>query len=539
MRDMVDRMIEDKFAPGKRLKTMSHRRLFWITLAFLWVPVLQDSASSSSFARDGNDQLESASFASGESLNFSYDSSYGQLTAISDAQESGFSLSFQSDVLLHLPLSQTVRDEASGDTLLSTSIAYDAQGMRASRTVSAGSEGQGSSTSSYWYGGGLHPLVVTRDGADYRLIGKGVVEAVVVSGPTRSYLQADHLGSIRMVTDDEGQVVQSLSYDDYGLTRISRQSASAGDASMASFYRFQGQEQETFPLAQLSIDNGALAAWLDQLQLYHFPWRDYAAGLAAFTQTDPIPTEDSLYAALGANPVNNTDETGGMLGELANIDPEVQGLFDLIAGNPNTSLSGAQLDQLGKTISRVITENTTQLHEEFDDQASMLLFEVRKLKTAREELAEARAEERIGRLNFKTSMRYLSITLAQTKRQLNEFHDWASNYDSRRREWLHKYTRVLAKYYQFNREDDDDKNDEKNAAAGDPRPLEESSSVSESDGEARPLLGDENSDDDVVHDLTIGGRQNVPPTRPEFNERSQDVSPRPDDSHRIRCCNIL
>ena len=55
------------------------------------------------------------------------------------------------------------------------------------------------------------------------------------------------------------------------------------------------------------------------IQLYHFPGRDDAAGLAAFAETDPIPTENSLYAALGANPVNYTDETGGMR-TLFNLD---------------------------------------------------------------------------------------------------------------------------------------------------------------------------------------------------------------------------
>ncbi len=69
------------------------------------------------------------------------------------------------------------------------------------------------------------------------------------------------------------------------------------------------------PLAQLGIEDEALAQWLDQIsRLYHFPWRDYAAGLAPFTQTDPIPTEDSPYSAFDANPVNDTDETGGMWG---------------------------------------------------------------------------------------------------------------------------------------------------------------------------------------------------------------------------------
>src|SRR5687768_9813733 len=106
-----------------------------------------------------------------------------------------------------------------------------------------------------------------------------------------------------MVTNDQGAAIQSLGYDgDYGLTRIAAETYAVSDDSVASFYRFQGQEQETFPLAKLGIESDALAAWLDQIALYHYPWRDYAAGLAAFTQTDPIPTEDSLYSALGANP---------------------------------------------------------------------------------------------------------------------------------------------------------------------------------------------------------------------------------------------
>jgi RHS repeat-associated protein len=124
-----------------------------------------------------------------------------------------------------------------------------------------------------------------------------------------------------VVADDQGRVVQSLSYNDYGFTRIEGQSAAASFDSMASFYRFQGQEQEVFPLARLGIEDDGLAQWLDQIQLYHFPWRDYGAGLAAFTQTDPVPTEDSLYSAFAANPVNSTDETGGMLGALVEIGP--------------------------------------------------------------------------------------------------------------------------------------------------------------------------------------------------------------------------
>jgi hypothetical protein len=156
---------------------------------------------------------------------------------------------------------------------------------------------------------------VDRDGVTYRMIGKMVIEQIGADGGvTRSYLHADHSDSVRMITNDGGQVVSSLGYEgDWGLTSISGQANAASYSDMASFYRFQGQEQEIFPLANLKIEDESLAAWLDGIQLYHYPLRDYAAGLSVFLETDPFPTEDSLYAAFGANPANYTDPSGGMI----------------------------------------------------------------------------------------------------------------------------------------------------------------------------------------------------------------------------------
>jgi hypothetical protein len=231
-------------------------------------------------------------------------------------------------------------------------------------STAAEAAGSGSSITNYWYGGSLHPLVVERKGVNYLLIGKQVVEAVG-SSQTRSYLIADRLGSVRVVTDADGKVALSLGYDgDYGATRIEGQSYPAVDDSMASFYRFQGQEQETFPLSKLGIEDDALATWLDQLQLYHFPWRDYASGLAVFTQTDPVPADDSLYAALGANPVNHTDETGGMMNNFPatyrplhrNVPQGIQTLLDAVQSDPG-SLGSEQIDIVWNFYNRVFMES--------------------------------------------------------------------------------------------------------------------------------------------------------------------------------------
>ncbi|HYN00312.1 MAG TPA: RHS repeat-associated core domain-containing protein [Aestuariivirgaceae bacterium] len=281
--------------------------------AVLTSPSLLPAAASSisSFSRSGSDRIAAASLASGGDLTLSYDQTYGEMTSLAGAS---YSLTLTPDAVLRRPVGQTITDIASGTTLLSAAIDYEANGLRASRRVSAGSQGEGSSTTDYWYGGGLDPLVVERDGITYRLIGKLAVEQIDADQTTRSYLFSDHLGSVRMIADDRGAVTRSLSYDgDWGQTRIEGETYAATDNGMASFYRYQGQEQDIFPLQTLDIDDSALAGFLDRIGLYHFPLRDYASGLSAFLQTDPIPTEDSPYRAFAANPVNFTDPSGGIV----------------------------------------------------------------------------------------------------------------------------------------------------------------------------------------------------------------------------------
>ena len=87
--------------------------------------------------------------------------------------------------------------------------------------------------------------------------------------------------------------------------------------SMSALWRFQGREQDTFPLSRLGIDDTALAGWLDDLQLYHFHYREYAAGFAAFLSIDPAGQDASPYMAFGDNPVNAVDPDGGWWQPLA------------------------------------------------------------------------------------------------------------------------------------------------------------------------------------------------------------------------------
>jgi hypothetical protein len=67
--------------------------------------------------------------------------------------------------------------------------------------------------------------------------------------------------------------------------------------------------------------------------------RDYASGLAAFLQTDPIPSEDSPYAAFGADPANFGDDKGAMLEEDGDEGERMERLLDQLLQDPPTEFN--------------------------------------------------------------------------------------------------------------------------------------------------------------------------------------------------------
>jgi RHS repeat-associated protein len=423
----------------------------------------------------------------------------------------------------------------------------------ASRTVRAGSEGEGSSTTIYWYGGGLHPLVVTRDGINYRLIGKGVVEQVR-DQQSRSFLHGDHLGSVHMVTNDQGAVTQSLGYDgDYGLTRIQGQSSATTDDSMTSFYRFQGQEQETFPLAKLGISDSALAQWLDQLQLYHFPWRDYAAGLAAFSQTDPVPRDDSLYAALGANPVNYTDETGGMFQPptsiLQNIDPERDRLLALVVSNQSATINRAESEMLYNLLTRVQDEIRVfrdQIRDTGDRLMDRLAVEIDRqmLDAGVTWTSDLDAQIRVARHPHIRGLREEWHSFNRDSQR------WQRAFEALQQRWFDRYEEPIMNSVLMNLQEDEDATDDEKADVLNEN--DELRPIMPATGAEANIAGDPDSDDDVMVGFpTQGGLlnsdQDQAPAHVNPNNAPQDdgrtiapARPRQEENDRVRtCCNIL
>jgi len=171
-------------------------------------------------------------------------------------------------------------DAASATPIKSMVFAYDALGRRASKT-------EDGVTERYVYQGDDLIGVLDANGTVKRafLFGPGIDEPLMMqSGPDRRYFHADHLGSVRALTDST-TVVGRYDYDPYGVTQIT------GDATNP--FRFAGREQ-------------------DAEDLYYYRARYYDPQLQRFISEDPsgIAGGLNLYAYATGNPVQHADPMG-------------------------------------------------------------------------------------------------------------------------------------------------------------------------------------------------------------------------------------
>jgi RHS repeat-associated protein len=121
------------------------------------------------------------------------------------------------------------------------------------------------------------------------------------------YLHYDHLGSIDVITDDSGTVVQKFSYDAWGQRRDAGTFMTGSFSTVDRAISFQmGNFKRGFTGHEHIDDAG----------LIHMNGRVYDARLARFMSADPLVTAgDNLqaynrYSYVWNNPLNATDPSG-------------------------------------------------------------------------------------------------------------------------------------------------------------------------------------------------------------------------------------
>jgi RHS repeat-associated protein len=179
----------------------------------------------------------------------------------------------------------------------------------------------GGSLSEYTYGADRQRLKKTEDGvttyyffANYEEVWSGgsqtetrtyylandqkIAQRITQAGSeTLSYVHADHLGSSVKLTDETGQVIQTIAYEPYGESVLSEGAAEPS-------YQYTGQEKDA------------------ETGLYYYGARYYDAELGRFIQADALLDGLNRYAYSFNNPLKYVDATGSYV-----VDPDTDECF--------------------------------------------------------------------------------------------------------------------------------------------------------------------------------------------------------------------
>ncbi len=160
------------------------------------------------------------------------------------------------------------------------------------------------------YIGGLFEVLVTQTTTDYRhnIIADGQVIAVHTidenGNATTDYLHYDHLGSVDTITDDQGNVAQTMSFDAFGLRRDP--SNWDYDLTTAQITALKDDTDRGFTFQEQ----------LDNVGLIHMNGRVYDPSIGRFISVDPTLTDPlnsqafNRYSYVYNRPMIFTDPSG-------------------------------------------------------------------------------------------------------------------------------------------------------------------------------------------------------------------------------------
>jgi RHS repeat-associated protein len=207
---------------------------------------------------------------------------------------------------------------------------YDVLGRRIQKSVTIGSQ---TKIENYYHSG--HQVIEVRDENDQLLrqyiYGNGIDEIIRMDKyengtVTAYYYHTDTNGSVTAITDSNGQLVERVTYNLYGMPTFWDASGNViSKSSIGNNILFHGREYDS------------------ELNLYYFRARYYDPIMGRFLQTDPMGYADSmnLYQGFYMNPFNFTDPWG-----------------------LNLKLSGSEMQQFESNLTDILIELYSSQYDE-------------------------------------------------------------------------------------------------------------------------------------------------------------------------------